>query len=170
MNLAATFLAMSIFQAMGDMWIPLLGLIMILFAVLRLRARKRPTQQITAQEQLERLKQARGVRGDLEQVMVEVEELSRRFSAQLDAKAMQLEKLIAEADQRIARLSQLPAGTPTNMVFTSAPAAPPPESEDPLTRRVHQLADAGLTSDQIAAETKEHIGKIELILALRRVR
>ena len=42
--------------------------------------------------------------------MVEVEQLARRLGSQLDNKARRLELLIAEADQRIARLGHLQGG------------------------------------------------------------
>ena len=47
---------------------------------------------------------------------------------------------------------------------------PEPEPEipdDPLARSVYQLADEGMEPTQIAQQLDEHIGKIELILALR---
>lgn len=38
---------------------------------------------------------------------------------------------------------------------------------DPLTRTVYELADEGKTAVQIARQLDEHLGKVELILALR---
>lgn len=40
---------------------------------------------------------------------------------------------------------------------------------DPLTRGVYNLADQGYAPVQIAQELEEHIGKVELILALRAI-
>jgi hypothetical protein len=39
--------------------------------------------------------------------------------------------------------------------------------DDPLARQVYQLADAGLGPPDIAKKVGEHVGKVELILALR---
>ena len=40
--------------------------------------------------------------------------------------------------------------------------------EDDLTRNVYRLADAGHDPVAIAQQLNEHVGKVELILALRR--
>lgn len=134
------------------------------WAMMRLRQRRQRTASApTASEQLERNRQARGLRGDLEQVMVEVEQLAKRFSAQLDAKSVRLEKLIEQADQRIATLQKLetPDADPPPQPQQQAPA------DDELTQNVYRLADAGNDSIEIARTLGEHVGKVELILALR---
>jgi len=46
-------------------------------------------------------------------------------------------------------------------------ARPGVQRVDALTRRVYELADAGLSSVEIASQLQEHTGKIDLILALR---
>lgn len=155
------------------------------WAMMRLRQRRRRADmQPTASEQIDRNRQARGLRGDLEQVMVEVEQLAKRFSAQLDAKSMRLEKLIDEADQRLAKLESLqpPEVSPPAEVSpkvseppveaveadalpTSQVAAPDDENE--LAASVYRLADAGNDAIEIARALGEHVGKVELILALR---
>ena len=57
----------------------LLGAILITAALL-LRYRNRYRQELTAQERVERSRQLHGLRGDLEQLMVEVEQLAKRFA------------------------------------------------------------------------------------------
>ena len=42
------------------------------------------------------------------------------------------------------------------------------EPADPLTRQIYEMADKGATPVQIAKELDEQVGKVELILALRR--
>lgn len=185
-------------------WILVLGVLMLtVWAMMRLASRrKRGQPNLSAQEQLERNHQARGVRGDLEDLMVEIEQMAKRMSAQLDAKAIRLERLLDETDQRIAYLEQLqqrqsaapdtastpdapdPLQTPDAphagvarhpaAAATQAPsfASPPPVDDlqdDPLLSKVYQLADAGLDANAIAREIGDHVGKVELILALRRV-
>lgn len=143
----------------------------------------------TSREQIQQNRQHRGMRGDLEILMVEIEELSKRFASQLDAKSIQLERLLNEADQRIARLERLrqdagesrpssfdvaggPGSSPTGHEAGSSddpPAALAQKAgDDPLTRSVYEMADQGHDADQIARQLNEHVGKIELILALRR--
>jgi hypothetical protein len=155
---------------------------------------------VTPREQLERMKQERGMRRDLGELAGEVEALAQRLGAQLDAQARRVEDLIRQADQRIARLEALQKvsgcisgdaksnptpfsepGSPTGPVLTDSPTlrstlppatqatrpAPAAQSDDPMARRIYQLADAGLDSQSIARKLGEHVGKVELILALR---
>lgn len=169
----------------------LLGLAMVTISLM-MRARKRRMRQeppLTAREQVERMKQARGMRGDLEELMVEIEQLAKRFGAQLDAKTVQLEQMLRDAEAMVARLEELRRGT-TNAgaaegAATSQAPGGEPESAgisevgpalstgaaddpaDPMARSVYELADQGLDAAQIAQRLNEHVGKVELILALR---
>ena len=196
------------------------GLLLItMFFISRITKRRKrgPTSILNPHEQLERLKQARGMRGDLEQLMVEIEQMAKRMGAQLDAKSMRIERLLDEADQRIEQLQKLEAralaqndtqgdsridslsadsdttaSTHGSLNATgeaadhasglanenasehgsphSQPAAAPAVDalpQDPLARSVYALADQGNDPQQIAKELQEHVGKVELILALR---
>lgn len=138
------------------------------------RARKAPEPTISPRERLERSKQIDGTKNDLRTMMVELEELSREFSAKLDAKSVQLRKEVREADERIAELQRLieQAGGKPIPVGRPAPANPVEpvvvkSQADPLTSSVYELADAGHDAGEIAGKLGEHIGKVELILALR---
>ena len=175
----------------------ILGVVFITaWLILRIRKRgSRNATQPTAREQLERYKTRDAVRGDLEGLMVDIEQLARRLGAQLDAKSQQLETLLAQADQRIADLGgEVPPAPPAVDRFEPSvppvadaetegepdppaepvaaaspePAAPDPSEPDPLVARVCALADSGTAPTDIARELNEPIGKIELILALRR--
>ncbi len=154
----------------------LVGLVLlatILFA--NLRRNRGGGEKITPRERLERDKQLGGMRNDLRTMMVELEELTRRFSAQLDNKAARLEQLIEEADKRIDHLNGRASGDASTSRAASAaprqePTPPEPvadEPDDPLTRDVYRLADEGNDSIEIARQLDEHVGKVELILALR---
>ena len=187
-----------------NMVLPAAGVVLVLLSLVMMfrKRRQRDTQRVTPREQLQRLRERQAVKDDLERIMVEVEELSRRFGAQLDQKTIQLERLIAEADERIAELRRLSgeddssyggndAGdyiaatsnfeTPaTNATAAdnvdddsgAVPAATDAQSDaDPhttLAERVGELADQGLDAVAIARQLDEHVGKVELILALRR--
>jgi hypothetical protein len=162
-----------------------------------------PRPELTPHERQERDKQGRGMHRDLESLAVEIEEMARRLSAQLEEQAIRLERLAAEADRQIARLEELTAAGRQS----KSPAAPPAANPDPgpmpatlrsasslnrpgeteaanpaaatrtateatppvdsLARNVYQLADAGLAPPEIARRLGEHVGKVELILALR---
>lgn len=157
----------------ASVYVLLAGIALVALSLL-MRLRKRRQRQglePTAQEKVERMRQLRGMRGDLEDLMVEIEALARRFSAQLDAKSLQLEKLIEEADRRIERLAGA-AGPQERPRGLGDPQTPPPSPEaiapdDALARAIHDLADQGVAAADIASRLGEHIGKVELILALR---
>jgi len=175
----AEFRAVDLVPAAG-MLLLITGLLMIY----RKRRRKQFTDPcLTPQEQLERNRQLRGVHGDLERLMVEIEQFSKRLATQLDAKTIAVELMLKQADQRIAEMKRLSAGNghggdaaaPAERAATNpleheaprTPAATPELPSDPVSRSVYQLADQGLSAEAIAKRLSEHVGKIELILALR---
>ncbi len=150
------------------------------------KKRRKMGGRVTARENLERYKAKSEVRDDLQRVMVEVEEMAKRVAAQLDAKTIAVEKLLREADARIERLHAAaerfeqiraaatrdgsPPGGTASADPPGPPDAPPPtptSPEDELSRRVYALADQGHAAPIIARQLGEHIGKVELILALR---
>lgn len=115
--------------------------------------------------------------------------LARDLTAELDARADRLERLIAEADQRLEQLAQAQAriGTAASASASAAGAAKTPtaparpsfvashaqasdERLEDTTRAILSLADEGLTPVQIAQRLGQHVGKVELILALQRDR
>ena len=118
---------------------------------------------------------------------------ARQLSELLDAKAERLEKLIAHAEELIAILEHVGTTAPAR-VSTATKASRPsvggtasgghevtkstealqqlatarePEPTDSLRRAIYALADASRSPAEIARELDEHIGKVELILALR---
>ena len=168
--------------------IPLLGVLLITIGMMMgIRSkRRRAGARSSAREHVDELRQKQAVRGDLEQLMTEVEQLARRFGAQLDAKTMQMERLIEEADRKIAELKQLEQArrdamslhTPEPSNFPAPPSAnpqpptpnpqPSPSPDETLKRSVCALADRGVDAVEIAKQLNEHVGKVELILALRK--
>jgi len=95
--------------------------------------------------------------------------------ARLDTKFAKLEAVVRDADQRIDRLERLlhrAQGEPTLDVTVDEPqpeATPTPRPEDdPRHQAIFRLADAGLTPVQIAEETGQSVGEVELILALQK--
>jgi hypothetical protein len=166
------------------------------------KRRRRAGQTLSPREQVERLKQQGGMRHDLESLMVEIEQLAKRLGAQLDAKTVQLERLLDEADSRMAAIqtrlqanrSNPPARDPapfatapapdTAAVTTTDSAARPNQPDAPanpsasdlaakdqaLRQSIYDLTDQGRSPVQIAQQLDEHVGKVELILALRNAR
>ena len=125
--------------------------------------RTRADELLTPREKIERIKQTAGMKNDLRSMMVELEELTRRFGSQLDTRAIKVENLLREADQRIAQLERL---TGRSGASSAEESVGPPQADE-LARKVTRLADQGKDPGEIAQALEEHIGKIELILALR---
>ena len=173
-----------------------LGIVLIitsLMMVARGRRRKRAQGGGAPQpsERLEELRQRREVRGDLERLMVDLEEMARRLGAQMDAKARRVEHLLDLAETRLEELRRAQAGglppEPTEPVSALEPPPSPFDHDLPgaestagspiasnlsdeaqdLRQRVYALADAGADPGRIASELDEHQGKVELILSLR---
>ena len=168
----------------------LAGLLLVTMSLMmRIAKRRRHSRaNLSTSERTERLRQQHGLRGDLETLMVEIEQLAKRLGAQLDAKSIQLQRLLDQADHKLNQMRQAvdppqrnPAASPDDNTGNVPPPArddviaptdAAPENsdaaQDRLTRHVHQLADRGLDPLTIARELNEHVGKIELILALRK--
>lgn len=102
---------------------------------------------------------------------------------ELEAEMTRLKKLLAVADERSAMLERIiahanaAATTPSRQSQSPAAvepkpslgdASPPDAAElDQLVARVYRLADEGQPAAAIARQVNEHIGKVELMLALR---
>lgn len=143
----------------------------VVFNMLRRRLRHRPT--FNPRAAIDRAHDARvghQARRNIEEVMVEAEELVRRLAGHLDNKSARIEKLIRDADDRLARLS---AATPATITEPHDRSRQPPAAAhadrpaDPVSGDVFRLADEGLATIEIAQQLSEGVGKVELILALR---
>jgi hypothetical protein len=124
------------------------------------------------------LSKERHVERQMQNLLVELSEMTRQISAQLDTRSQKLQLLIQDADERIAQLQQLQqmekqgshlqpmAESP----WTAAPAprpAPPADPVDEEHQKVYSLADRGQSAGDIAKELNRPRGEVELILALR---
>lgn len=124
-------------------------------------------------------------------LLVELSQMARQITAQLDTRAAKLELLIKEADERLAALRAAGsevhvvaetkvAAPPENVVaadevaalqtFSAETPAPPPPTPPRLDERhaeIYSLADEGKGANEIARILQRPAGEIELILALR---
>ncbi len=154
----------------------LLSILTILYAAFRSFFRKKdPLDKPPA---FGSLAQQRSVERQMQNVLVELSEMARQITAQLDSRASKLDVLIREADQRIAAMKSQPvvsqqflsqnppqnpqAGAPFMAESTDQPMI------DPRHALVYALADQGRSPKDIAQELNRPSGEIELILALRR--
>jgi hypothetical protein len=135
----------------------------------------------------------RSVERQMQNLLVELSEMTRQMNAQIDTRAKRLEQLIQQADQRIATLRGLdgaPNSKPTanprpkppepisddigHPPTAGPPTAPDPRQEsdrsqesDPRHAEIYSLADAGKAPREIASQLGRPSGEVELILALR---
>jgi len=95
----------------------------------------------------------------------DMQELSDRLAADLDARAARLERLIAAADSRLVELKLQHQGrrTPAPEPATAQATAPMPQEFTD----VYKLADRGLSALEIAKRTGRPTGQVQLILNLR---
>jgi hypothetical protein len=126
------------------------------------------------------LARQRSVEQQMQNVLVEMSEMARQISAQLDTRTAKLEALIREADEKIAALGNASSPAPAPTPSPSKPRPMPLATELPISTSadqpildpghalVYALADKGRTSKEIAQELNRPSGEIELILALRR--
>lgn len=151
------------------------GVFMMIYIVIRpfLRRKNDPMDKPAFARSLS---QQRTVERQMENLLVELSEMTRQMSAQLDTRAAKLEMLIKEADEKIALLQQLRQNSelsgPSPVQHLTPQDLPPvrraePSETDPVHARVYTLADEGKTVSQIASALSRPSGEIELILALR---
>ncbi len=133
----------------------------------------------TARERYADLDRHTKARRDTQEVIIELDRVSREIHARIDTKFAKLEAVIRDADERIDRLSRLTrarSGSPTCDVTLpdEGPAGPTAEAPTALVADPHDaiysLAEDGLSALQIAEKTGRPTGEVELILALRRTR
>jgi len=149
--------------------VPLVVVLLALFLLmssLRRRQQRRGRQEAHSSPQRPGpapASQEQQLRRDLEALLVELQELSRKISAQIDTRFAKLEAVIRDADRRIAVLERLnrQAGAKTGTIPGETP------SSDIRHTAVYELADTGRTPVEIAKELGKTPGEVELILNLR---
>jgi hypothetical protein len=111
----------------------------------------------------------RELRRDLEALMVELQELSRKISAEIDTRFVKLEAAMRDADRRIAALNRLSRGQEPAPLAELPSAGESNLSTEPDSRHqvVYELADAGFGPVEIARDLGKTPGEVELILNLR---
>jgi len=101
---------------------------------------------------------------DLEELLVELQELSRKISADIDTRFAKLEAAIRDADRRIAVLNRLEH----RLAERTGQVAAGIDDFDVRHAVIYELADAGYSPVQIAKELGKTPGEVELILNLRK--
>jgi hypothetical protein len=128
------------------------------------------------------LARQRAVERDVSNLLVELSEMTRQMTAQIDTRAAKLEALIREADEKVVLMRSLGCGQPGGgggqgvlieaklLESDAVPMRPAEDSVPPVDPRhaeVYDLADEGQSAQDIARQTGRPRGEVELILALR---
>jgi hypothetical protein len=129
------------------------------------------------------LAKQREVEEQMNNLLVELSQMARQITAQLDTRAAKLEILIKEADQRLVALQEaqgaqapLPMTASDNhaseaevaeLHSTTRQATHQADASDPRYQEVYAMADEGRPLSEIAKVVQRPAGEIELILALR---
>lgn len=154
------------------------GLIVVMIVLARMRKRAAGPPAGAAEGRRPPARPGEGLaREAVERLALDLEETARSVSALLDTKIHVLDKMLRDADARIARLEALsgqaaPEATPPPSEPEDALEAPPRSAADETLAhhaRVYGLADQGLGIAQIAEETGCQRGEVELILSLRKI-
>ena len=152
-------------------------------AVVYLQMRPKKRDPLSSQPFRSSLSQQKALERDMQNVVVELSEMTRQMSSQLETRYLKLERLIHEADLKAAELQQTIDAIAAQADALAPPSTPPPVSRSgrPTLRlvsdandhteerwaEVYRLSDEGLSLVQIARQLGRPNGEIELILALR---
>lgn len=109
----------------------------------------------------------RSVEQQMSNLLVELSDMTRQLSAQLDTRAARLELLIREADEKLASLKAASTAAVAIPAAAFSPADRPRHEPDSRHSQVYMLADEGRSPGEIATSLDRPKGEIELILALR---
>ena len=140
------------------------GALTILFVVLRPSLRKKdPLAQSGPKMSMA---QQRSVEREMSNLLVELSEMARQITGQLDTRSAKLEALMQEADKKIAELKRLESIHHEPEIKPLEPK-PTPIPSDARYSAIYSLADAGHSVQEIAQQLGRPRGEVELILALR---
>ncbi len=151
----------------------IVGFVAIGWTMLRSARRRgrsrRSSESEDPRERISRLRESAQKRSS-ETYQAEAAELTRHLAAQLDAKGEALEQLIAQADERLARLDAAlgDRGIDAAGQNDTSPQIVSADDGDVTRREVFRLADDGLDPLEIAQKLRQPIGQVRLMLALRR--
>ncbi len=131
------------------------------------------------------LSQQRNVERQMQNLLVELSEMARQITAQLDTRTTKLAMMIDDADEKAAMLQRMiddcrtalstppptlaptPPSDVTTHTFEEGPSLALANAADARHQQVYELADQGESASDIARHIDRPRGEVELILALR---
>ena len=173
-------------SAASGMWMLLLvlGLVTLSLMLVRFRRGRRlaaPNPSIRRELNTMRGRSALHRSGD--ELLIQLEEMARRINAQVDTKFAKLDRVVMDADDRLAKLEAAlrradrlatveSSSTKSESSGAGVQAAPACADHPTDTRHagVYDLADAGKSPVEIAERLGTPLGEVEVILNLRNFR
>jgi hypothetical protein len=131
-----------------------------------MRARRKRKDPLEDKPHTMPLAQQRAVERQMSTLLIELSDMSREISANLDTRAAKLTALLDEADRRIAELRAANANSlPAPQLTTSE--VPVTDGAEAHHAEIYELADRKMSIPDIAKRLSLPNGEVELILALR---
>ena len=180
----------TILDNAGKQWIAIgVALFLIVYFVIRPMAKRKQDPLGKMGTPGGSMSRQRSVEREMSNLLVELSEMARQVTAQLDTRSTKLELLMREADEKIETLRALQNSAPSSPAPATVPvfrqsaaerdalmqpfeastllSSPPEPQIDPRHAEIYALADQGRTPVDIATHLGRPSGEIELILALR---
>ena len=150
----------------------LLGLLLVVGFILRGSRKRRSSSRLQPVAQWGKSPEAaektrRGPPDDLARWEVQMHDLARDLSGQLDSKIAILQILIRDAQQQADRLEAALGRSPGHSTARRQMARLSGEGGDRRQAEIYRLSDDGYSSTAIAHEVGVPVGEVELILSLR---
>lgn len=144
----------------------------LLIATRRRVIRNQNSPRAYVREQIHQIKEERRVSREVQDVMLELEQLSRHIHAQIDTRSAKLESTLRAADRRIETLSRLARDADGSPVVDATVADDAPTGQAAAGyhadhRLVYELADTGYSTAEIGQRIGMNPAEVELMLALR---
>jgi hypothetical protein len=162
---------------------------MTLYALVIRPSMKRKKDPLAKAPSFSSLAQQRNVERQMQNLLVELSEMARQLTAQLDTRTTKLALMIDDADEKAAMLQRLldecraalaappppaavapvapPASDPAAVVAPIEPSLALANEADARHQQVYALADEGRSAPDIARQIDRPRGEVELIIALR---
>jgi uncharacterized membrane-anchored protein YhcB (DUF1043 family) len=177
--MACNLLAASSQLDSQGVWLAIAAVaVIVIYVLMRPRNKKEPLTPPRFP-----LARQREVEEQMNTLLVELSQMARQITSQLDTRAMKLETLIKDADERLAALQAAKNSVaPDSGVKSDDHAsgdevaelhAPPQQAASPMIavearhQEVYTMADEGRSPSEIAKIVQRPAGEVELILALR---
>ena len=152
-----------------------IGVVLLLYTTTRRISGKAGLKDSEAANMIPSLRQQQNIKGDLQRLLVDLQDLARQINGHIDTRFCKLEVLIKEADEKIRQLEKLcgvnnqsPSEDNENTPGGISEQENKPERIDPERAMIYKLADAGKSVVEIARQMNKNTGEIELILSLRK--